>query len=195
MNMFKIFLITTSLISSISAFTFDKWKSGDSFQKVLYIAQENDIPIAKKGLSHGEKHFSWHLLKDKEKYRTFYYYDDIFGERAKVLLSFTDKSNELYKINIQWNLASKDSTELKETLFDILDKKYDKGKKVFENDLGQNIFFKYRVWNYDNETVINAQTSSHSIEITYLDKVSQEVDLQTKEKKKLNTTVKDVGKF
>lgn len=195
MNIFKIFLITISLISSISAFTFDKWKSGDSFQNVLYIAQDNDLPLAKEGIHHGEKHFRWHLLKDKEKYRTFYYYDVIFGERARVLLSFTDKSNELYKIKIQWNFAGKDSTEFKETLFSILDKKYNKGQRDFETNVGQNIFFKYRVWNYDNKTVINSRTSSHSIEITYLDKVSQQVDLQTKKKKKLNIIVKDAGKF
>lgn len=195
MNIFKIFVITLSLISSLSAFTFDKWESGDSFQKVLYTAQDNDIPLAKDGLHHGEKHFNWNLLKDKEKYRAFYYYDIIFGERAKVLLSFTDKSNELYEIKIQWNLAGRDSTEFNETLFSILDKKYNKGQKAFEGDLAENIFFKYRVWNYNDKTVINTRTSSHSVEITYLDKVTQQVDLQTKEKKKLNIIVKDAGKF
>jgi hypothetical protein len=196
MNIFKIFLISISFISSLSAFTFDKWKSGDSFKKVLYTAQNNDIPIAKDGLHHGAKHFNWNLLKDKEKYRTFYYYDNIFGERAKVLLSFTDKSNELYKINIYWNLAGKGNiTEFKETLFSILDKKYNKGKKAIETDLAKNIFYKYRVWNHNKRTVIHARTSSHSLDITYLDKATQQVDLQTKEKKKLNIIVKDAGKF
>lgn len=193
--MFKIFLITTSLITSIYAFTFDKWESGDSFQKVLYTAQNNDIPIAKDGLHHGEKHFRWYLLKDKEKYRTFYYYDVIFGERAKVLLSFTDKSNELYRIKIQWNLAGKDSTEFKEAIFSILDKKYNKGKKAFETDLAKNIFFKYRVWNHSNNTVISSRSSNHSVEVTYLDKVSQELDLQTEKKKKLNIIMSDAVKF
>lgn len=195
MSIFKIFLIAISFITSLSAFTFDKWESGDSFQKVLYIMQNNGIPLAREGIVHGAKHFSWNLLKDKEKYRTFYYHDNIFGERAKILFSFTDQSNELYKIKIYWNLAGKDSTEFKETLFSILDKKYNKGQKAFETDLAKNIFFKYRVWNYNDKTVINTRTSSHSVEITYLDKVTQQVDLQTKEKKKLNIIVKDAGKF
>jgi len=195
MNMFKIFLISISFITSLSAFTFDKWESGDSFQKVLYIVQNKGIPLAREGIVHGAKHFNWNLLKDKEKYRTFYYYDNIFGERAKILLSFTDQSNELYKIKIYWNLAGKDSTEFKETLFSILDKKYNKGQKAFETDLAKNIFFKYRVWNHNDNTVINSRTSSHSVEITYLDKVTQQVDLKTKEKKKLNIIVKDAGKF
>lgn len=195
MNIFKISLITALFLTSLSAFTFDKWESGDSFEKVLYIAQNNDIPMAKDGLHHGEKHFRWHLLKDKEKYRAFYYYDVIFGEHAKVVLLFTDKSNELYKIKIYWNLAGKDSTEFKEALFEILDKKYNKGQKAFETDLAKNIFYKYQIWNHNDKTVVNAQTSSHSVEITYLDKIIQQVDLQTKEKKKLNIITSDAVKF
>ena len=102
----------------------------------------------------------------------------------------------MYKIKIQWNLAGKGNiSEFKETLFSILDKKYNKGQKAFETDLAKNIFFKYRVWNHNDNTVINSRSSSHSIEVTYLDKVSKQVDLQTKKKKKLNIIMSDAVKF
>jgi len=195
MNIFKIFIVTVVSISTLSAFTFDKWKSGDTFKNVLYIAQSNDVPLAKDGLIHSEKHFRWHLLKNKKQYRTFYYYDNIFGERAKVLLTFTSKSNELYKITIKWNLIGKGTEEFKETLFTILDKKYNKGKMQINTNLGQNIFFKFREWNYNNKTIINARTSRHNIDLTYLDTVSQKTDTETKKKHKLNMIIKDAGKF
>ena len=183
------------LITSLFAFTFDKWESGDSFKKVLYSAQDNNIPLAKDGIVHSEKHFRWHLLKDKEKYRTFYYYDVIFGERAKVFLSFTDKSNELYKVKIQWNFSGKDSSEFKETLFGILDQKYTKGKIAYETNLAKNLFYNYKIWNYNEKTIIESKISSHIIEITYIDKIIKQEDLQTKKKKKLNIIMSDAEKF
>ena len=195
MNIFKIFLLVIILITSLSAFTFDKWKSGDTFQDVLYVAQDNDIPLAKDGLIHSEKHFRWHLLKNKKQYRTFYYYDNIFGERAKVILSFTSKRNELYKIAIKWNLMGKDSNEFREMLFTILNKKYGKKKRQVETNVGLNVFFNYWIWDYNSKTIINARTSTNNIDITYLDKVVKQSDIQIKKKQKLNMIIKDAGKF
>lgn len=192
MYLFKIFLITISFIGSLSAFTFDKWKSGDSFEQVLRLAQDNNISLANEGVKHDKKYFHWDLLKEKEKYKTFYYYDVIFGERAKVVLSFTDQSKELYLITIQWNFTGKNSTEFKEALFGILDKKYNIGKKKFQNDLTKNIFYKYREWHYDDHTIINSRSSSHNVEIIYFDSMVKEVETK---KEKLNISVDDAVKF
>ncbi len=199
MKLLKIFLISTLLLTSLSAFTFDKWESGIELSEAIDTARDNNIPIAKEGLGHGSKRFNWQLLKDHKKYRNFYYRQELLGETGKVNLYFTKDSKTLYKVKVRWVLTGEKTKEFQEMLYALLDKKYGNRSIVIPQNLGEYVFFKNRVWKPNSKTEVQTRSSTSMLEVTYLDKEYEKENqnelLQIKEKKKLQIIVKDAGKF
>ena len=178
---FKSILFLIIIISNLSAFTFDKLESGYSFKKVLYWAQDNNMPLCIDDYRYQEDGFKWHSLRNKEKYRIFHYYDIIFNKEATIDLHFTQKSNELYKLIIRWYA----NEELKKTIIPILDKKYH--LSTVSGYINQ--------WRPDNDTLITLENDITGLFLTYTDLSYQHSEYKYKERKQLEIIVKDANKL
>jgi len=199
MKLLQIFLISILYLTSLSAFTFDKWESGIELSEAIDTARDNNIPIAKEGLHHSSKRFNWKLLKDREKHRNFYYRQELLGENAKVNLYFTKESKTLYKVRVRWVITGQKTKEFQEMLYALLDKKYGDRSIVIPQNIGEYVFFKNRVWKPNSKTEVQTRSSTSMVEVTYLDKEYEKENqselLQIRKKKKLQIIVKDAGKF
>ena len=195
MMLSQIFLICILSITSLSAFTFDKWKSGIELSQAIDIARENNIPLTTQGSVFLSKKFDWQYLRNYQKYRVFYYRDDLLGEKARISLYFTKDSKILYKIKVHWSLIGTNKKEFEEILYRLLDKKYGKKSIIIPSNVGEYIFYKKRMWKVDLHTVVKSQKSLAGVDLTYLDEKYEFDDFQTKKKKKLKIIVKDAGKF
>ncbi len=191
MKFFRNIIISIVLISNLSAFTFDELESGYSFQKILYWAQDNNVPLCVDSYMLIPNGFKWSALKNKEKYRTFHYYDIIFNKKARIDLYFTAKSNELYKLKIRWN----PSQELKETIISVLNKKYNSGTVAFGASLGENLTSRFKEWHPDKDTLLSLKSGMVGIHLTYTDLTYSDSEYKEKKKKKIDMIVKDASKF
>jgi len=199
MKLLQIFFISMLYLTTLSAFTFDKWESGIELSEAIDTARDNNIAIAKEGLHHSSKRFNWQLLKDHKKYRNFYYREELLGENAKVNLYFTKDSKILYKVRVRWIIVGQKTKEFQDMLYALLDKKYGNRSIIIPQNLGEYVFFKNRVWKPNSKTEVQTRSSTSMVEVTYLDKEYEKENqnelLQIKKKKKLQIIVKDAGKF
>lgn len=194
MKLLQICLFCIVSITSLSAFTFDKWKSGTELSEVIQTARINNIPLTTQGSVFMSKKFDWRYLKNHQNHRVFYYKQDLMGSYARVALYFTQENKKLYKIQISWTgLFNKQ--DFTESLYRVMDKKYGQRNIVMPSNVGEYVFYKKRMWKIDDESIVQSNTSSGMVELVYLDKKYEFDDLQTKEKKKLDIIVKDAGKF
>jgi len=181
-------------VTSLSAFTFDKWVSGTELSEAIQTARVNNIPLTIQGSVFFSKKFDWKYLKNHKNHRVFYYKQDLMGGYARVALYFTQESKKLYKIQISWTgLFNK--REFTESLYRVLDKKYGQRNIVMPSNVGEYVFYKKRMWKIDDSSIVQSNTSSGMVELVYLDKKYEFDNLQTRQKKKLNIIMKDAGKF
>jgi len=194
MKLLQISLFFIVGITSLSAFTFDKWKSGAELSEAIQTARVNNIPLTIQASGYFSKNFDWRYLKNHKNHRAFYYRENLLGVHARVALHFTQGSKKLYKIVINWNRVP-NKREFEEQLYRLMDKKYGNRNIVVPSNVGEYVFFRKRAWKIDNNSVLQSKASSGGIELVYLDKKYEFDDLQTKKKKKLDILVKDAGKF
>lgn len=194
MKIFQICLFFIVGITSLSAFTFDKWESGVELSAAIQTARINNVPLTIQTSGYFSNNFDWRFLKNHQNYRTFYYRANLLGAQARVALHFTQESKKLYKIAINWN-GILNKREFEEQLYRLMDKKYGNRNIVVPSNVGEYVFFKKRAWKIDNNSVLQSNSFSGGIELVYLDKKYEFDDLQTKQKKKLDIIVKDAGKF
>jgi len=199
--MTKTLLWLIILSSFVSAFTFDIWKSSISFSEAISIAKSENIPLAKTNIIHMSKRFNQKLLYLK-KYpdnREFYYKSKLLGEFSETNLYFTKNSKKLYKIKVRWNLSGKKNKILIEKLYQLLDKKYGKSKKIIPSNIGDFVFFKKRQWSSNKEMTIRSKSSSSGIEIVYIDNIESKKNEDEKKAmkiiKELNILEQDSQKF
>jgi hypothetical protein len=195
MKLAQIFLISTVYLTSLSAFTFDKWKSGIELSEAIYIARDNNIPLSTQGNVFFSKRFDWKQLKNHQKHRVFYYKENLLGADARVALHFTKESKTLYMVKVNWGLYGKNRLEFEEMIYALLDKKYGKKNIVLPSNIGEYVLYKKRVWMPDVKTEVQTQSSSAGMGLTYLDKVQEKENQETNKKKKLEIIVRDAGKF
>lgn len=194
MKLLQISLFFIVSITSLSAFTFDKWESGTELSEAIQTARINNVPLTTQGSVFFSKKFDWAYLKNHQNHRVFYYRQDLLGGQARVALHFTQESKRLYKIQISWTgLFNKQ--DFTESLYRVMDKKYGQKNIVMPSNVGEYVFYKKRMWKIDDNSIVQSNTSSGMIELVYLDKKYEFDDLQTKQKKKLDIIVKDAGKF
>jgi len=187
----KIIFILIVTINYLSAFTFDKLESGYTFQKIIYLAQDNNWGLCVDDYMLIPNKFQWSSLRHKEKYRIFHYYDIIFNERARIDLYFTKKSNELYKVKITW----RPNKELEDIIINILNKKYNEGNRVFPASFSKNILSNFKEWKPDSNTLIKMKTGIVGIEVTYIDLEYEFNEYKEKTRKKMNMIVTDSKKL
>lgn len=194
MKLLQICLLFIIGITSLSAFTFDKWESGTELSEAIQTARINNVPLTTQGSVFFSKKFDWRYLKNHQNHRVFYYRQDLLGGQARVALYFTQENKKLYKIQISWTglFNKRDFTE---SLYRVMDKKYGQRNIVMPSNVGEYVFYKKRMWKMDDDSIVQSNTSSGMVELVYLDKKYEFYDLQTKEKKKLDIIVKDAGKF
>ncbi|MDM5264568.1 hypothetical protein PF327_10220 [Sulfurovum sp. XTW-4] len=194
MKLLQICVLCFMSITSLSAFTFDKWESGDELSGAIQTARINNVPLTIQTSGFFSENFDWRFLKNHQKYRTFYYRENLLGAQARVALHFTQGSKKLYKIVINWSGVS-NKRAFEEQLYRLMDKKYGKRNIVAPSSVGEYVFFKKRAWKIDNNSVLQSNSFSGGIELVYLDKKYEFDDIQTKQKKKLDIIVRDAGKF
>lgn len=194
MKLLQICLLCIIEVTSLSAFTFDKWKSGAELSVAIQTARINNVPLTIQTSGFFSENFDWRFLKNYQNYRAFYYRENLLGSQARVALHFTQGSKKLYKIVINWN-GIPNKREFEEQLYRLMDKKYGNRNIVAPSNVGEYVFFKKRAWKIGNNSVLQSKVSTGGVELVYLDKQYEFDDLQTKQKKKLNIIVKDAGKF
>ena len=194
MKLLQIGLLCIMGITSLSAFTFDKWESGTELSEAIQTARINNVPLTTQGSVFMSKKFDWRYLKNHKNHRVFYYKQDLLGNYARVALHFTQEGKKLYKIQISWTglFNKRDFTE---SLYRVMDKKYGQRNVVMPSNVGEYVFYTKRMWKIDNNSIVQSNTMSGMVELVYLDKKYEFDDLQTKEKKKLNMIITDAEKF
>ena len=100
MKLLQIYLFCVVSITSLSAFTFDKWKSGTELLETIQTARINNVPLTIQTSGYFSNNFDWRYLKNHQNHRTFYYRENLLGAQARVALHFTQGSKKLYKIVI-----------------------------------------------------------------------------------------------
>ena len=194
MKLLKIYIFLIVGITSLSAFTFDKWESGTELSEAMQVARINNIPLTTQSSVFMSKKFDWRYLKNHKNHRVFYYKQDLLGGYARVALYFTHGSKKLYKIQINWTgLVNKQ--DFTESLYRVIDKKYGQRNIVMPSNVGEYVFYKKRMWEIDDNSIVQSNTSSGMVELIYLDKKYEFDDLQTKQKKKLDMIITDANKF
>jgi len=194
--LFRISMIFFLFMTSVYAFKFDIWESGQELSECITIARQNNIPLitSNRNVSTSSK-FDWRYLKDYKKYREFKYYSSLLGNKAWIYLYFTQNKSELYKIHIRWTSYGQDKNDFERTLFNVLDEKYGKKEIVMPENIGEYIFKKSRVWKPNDRTEIILERSSAGFLLIYRDiLIEQDVESE-KKKKKLNIIMTDAPKL
>ncbi|PHS37721.1 MAG: hypothetical protein COB07_10230 [Sulfurovum sp.] len=194
MKLLRIYIFIIVGLTSLSAFTFDKWESGTKLTEAIQVARINNIPLTIQSSVFMSKKFDWRYLKNHQNHRVLYYKQDLMGGYARVALYFTQESKKLYKIQISWTgLFNKQ--DFTESLYRVIDKKYGQRNIVMPSNVGEYVFYTKRMWRIDNNSIVQSNTSSGMVELVYLDKKYELDDLQTKQKKKLDMIITDANKF
>jgi hypothetical protein len=174
-------------------FQFDIWPFGGTLEKVIHIAQDNDIPLNKSGLISMDKHFHPKVWKSMDSDH-FYYNTNLLGHFAKVELYFTPVSKNLHTVTINWSNQNKNDSKLAAEIISMVSQKYgEPGRKHKE------LFSSVLEWIFENENQIKMQIRSNNILLNYLHKELRQRDEEEREAIKVQTinegSKKDKGKF
>ena len=97
LSVLSAFIIITSFSGTSYAFTFDKWKSGISYDEAYRVAEINGIKLRPSGYRGGPDK----QLLSRE------YDDSLMGEFAEIVLFFTPITKKLCRIYVTWNRSSR----------------------------------------------------------------------------------------
>lgn len=194
----KILISLTILNSLSSAFTFDLWSSKVTLNEAVQIAKTENIALHKDSIAIGSKGFKEaHLYLDKyPSNRIFKYHTKLLNERATVYLYFTKKEKKLYNLKVRWGQKSK---TFRNSLHNLLDKKYGKKQVLVSNNFGEFLFSKKRQWKENKNNLIQIKSSLASTELLYIDieetKKEEAFKEKVKTEKKQKALIKDADKF
>ncbi|QTA86010.1 hypothetical protein [Desulfonema magnum] len=176
-------------------FKFDIWTFGMSVEKVIEVAERNDVPLEKPGVFSGNKHFRRSVKKFAKTATKFRYRDCLLGKRATIYLSFTPTSKKLFAISIRWlGLTGVKKSDFKNEIESVIIKKYGKQKKKEKE-----IFYDTICWLTEDKNEISVKIGNASIQLNYIEKTIEKMgqkemkDIQ--ERKKKNYRMKDGDKF
>jgi hypothetical protein len=72
MKLLRIYIFIIVGLTSLSAFTFDKWESGTKLTEAIQVARINNIPLTIQSSVFMSKKFDWRYLKNHQNHRVLY---------------------------------------------------------------------------------------------------------------------------
>ncbi len=149
-----------------NGFRFDIWQSGISVQKLIDIAEANDLPLHRAGLISANKKFNPKMCRPYADTATrFGHKEQLFNKMASLTFDFTPASKKLYSLEIAFNgTGVSKQSEFRQQIESMLREKY--GKPIRMTD---HIFFKDFDWKINDNATVTMRPMGNTVLVTYRD--------------------------